>query len=196
MNEIKFISKDVRQKSQLYVGRHSYGILRKNVIINGEGKNLYVGRYCSIGNDVKFILGGNHRVDWASTFPFGVYFREELGEVTIKGHPHSNGDIVLGHDVWCGINCLILSGVNIGNGAVIGAGSVVTEDIGPYEIWAGNPARFIKKRFDDDVIDALEALKWWEFDVDTVVEIAPLLSQSPNVELLQSLAEKYADRRE
>ncbi|WP_344824120.1 CatB-related O-acetyltransferase [Rurimicrobium arvi] len=111
---------------------------------------------------MKIFLGGNHRVDWVSTYPFPALpgFFPEAAEIT--GHPSTKGDVVIGNDVWIGYAAIILSGVTIGDGAVIGAGSVVSKNVGPYEIWAGNPAVCIKKRFPEEIIARLLTEKWWD----------------------------------
>ncbi len=122
-----------------------------------------IGKFCSIARDV-YIGGGIHPVDWVSTSPCfhlksnatGVYYGN-------KSFQWSK-ETVIGNDVWIGIRAIILPGVTVGDGAVIGAGSVVTKDVGPYEIWAGNPARLIRKRFDDDTIIKLLEMKWWDWE--------------------------------
>jgi len=106
-------------------------------------------------------LGGNHRVDWITTFPFGHIFRDELGGTEIVEHPQSNGEIIIGNDVWIASNVTIMSGIQIGDGAVIAANSMVVKDIAAYEIWGGNPAKKLKMRFSDEIIKSLLKLKWW-----------------------------------
>ena len=120
-----------------------------------------------IREDVVFILGGEHRADWITTYPFNALFSEGAH---ITGHPSSKGDIVIGNDVWIGYQSCILSGVTIGNGAIIGAKSVVTKDVPPYAIVAGNPAKFIRYRFPQETIDKLENLAWWDWDISVIKE--------------------------
>lgn len=151
-----------------------------------EGKTLRVGAYCSFAGGVKIFLGGEHRTDWVTTFPFNVLWDQAK---SIPGHPASKGDVIIGNDVWVGDGALILSGVNIGDGAVIGARSVVTRDVPPYCIVAGNPAKFIKKRFDDDVIERLLRVKWWRWNEDEIVKALPLML-SDNIEAFLDYAEK------
>jgi chloramphenicol O-acetyltransferase type B len=130
----------------------------------GEGARLYVGKYCSISSGVTVILGGSHRVDWATTYPFPVLMAHEWPEVsTIKGHPATRGDVVIGNDVWIGAEATILSGITIGDGAVVAAKSVVTKDVPPYAMVAGNPASVVRTRFDDDTIRSLLGLRWWDW---------------------------------
>ena len=134
--------------------------------------DLVVGKYCSIARGFKVFLGGNHRVDWISTFPFPVMFP---GSPDIPGHRATKGNVVIGNDVWIG-NCVtILSGVTIGDGAVIGAGSVVVKDIPPYSISAGNPCIVRKYRFTPDQIRLLCEIKWWNWPNEKVKEAIPLL---------------------
>lgn len=138
-----------------------------------------IGSFCSISNNVR-IGGPSHPIDWVSTSPvfhsgknmFGMHFSEH------EYQPFSR--TCIGNDVWIGECSLIKAGVKIGDGAVIGMGSVVTKDVCPYEIWAGNPARFVRKRFSDDVIDRLEKSKWYENDEKRIKELANEIT-SPSV---------------
>lgn len=133
---------------------------------NDYGK-VTIGSYCSIHWDVEIFRGGNHRIDWAAIYGFKVLagYDVETGETVI-----SKGDVVIGNDCWIGRTATILSGVRVGDGAVIGAKSVVTKNVGPYEIWAGNPARLIKKRFTDEQIAALLRIKWWDWSEEVINE--------------------------
>lgn len=134
------------------------------------------------------MLGGNHRTDWFTTFPFGHIYADELGSAAVPGHPSSNGGVTIGHDVWIGRDVTIMSGVTIGNGAVIAANSHVVKDVGDYEIVGGNPARLIKKRFDDDVIRELLALQWWNAPLDFIRRHIVTLSSVPTVASVRELA--------
>ncbi len=141
----------------------------------GENVQLTIGKFCSIADNVKIFLGGNHRIDWVSTYPFNVIF--EAGE-NIKGHPQSAGDIVIGNDVWIGEAAMILSGIKIGNGAVVAAGALVTKDIPAYCIAGGNPAKIIRQRFSDDIIAKLESIAWWNWDISKINDNIPLILQN------------------
>ena len=157
----------------LEMGRGSY--FRPDVIVHeGDIHRVRIGNFCSIAANVEFMPGGNHRVDWVSMYPFRIMF--DLPGRGEDGHPTSKGDIVVGHDVWIGRGARILSGVRIGNGAVVGAFSVVAGDVGPYQVVVGNPARVVKQRFPDATIAALEAMAWWEWPDDVLVERVGLLS--------------------
>lgn len=152
---------------QYSIGRGTYGDLSVRF---QDGAVLTIGSYTSIASNVKVFLGGEHRADWVTTYPFS-----ELNDKAkhIKGHPKSKGNVVIGSDVWIGTDAIILSGVKIGDGAIVGAGSVVARDVPPYAIVAGNPARIIKYRFSQDVIDKLLAIQWWTWPIDRIEMALP-----------------------
>ena len=136
-----------------------------------------IGKFCSIGDNCE-IGGGSHPTSHVSTSP--VFYS---GKNVLKKN-FSNADYAefsktaVGNDVWIGSKCLIKGGVTIGDGAVIGMGSVVTHDVPPYEIWAGNPARLIRKRFDDNTIKKLVELKWWDLDENELFELGDSFSNT------------------
>lgn len=143
------------------IGRHSYG-LPEVVTFGGDQRTcLRIGNYVSMGRDVQFLLGGNHRVDWITTFPL----RKRLGlpGADADGHPASKGDVAIGNDVWLGLGAQILSGVVIGDGAVVGAHAVVTRSVRPYAIVAGSPAREVRRRFNDEQVERLLKVAWWNW---------------------------------
>ena len=148
------------------IGRHTYG--SPNVYAWNTLTKLKIGNFCSIAEGVVFILGGEHRIDWITTYPFNVIEDEWPNSKSVKGHPSSKGDISIGHDVWIGHGALILSGVRIGNGAVIGAGSVVTRNVDDYAVVAGNPAKFVKFRFDETRINELLNMAWWDWSDEEI----------------------------
>ncbi len=170
-----FFTKDHFIGKKYIIGNYTYG--KPRVMFEHTDANLTIGKYCSIAENVTILLGGNHRMDWVSTYPF-TDLPEYFGNLDIKGHPATNGSVTIENDVWIGLNSVIMSGVTISNGAVVGANSVVTKNIGPYEIWAGNPAKFIKHRFDLETIDNLLDLKWWNWDDDQVKKNIHLLCSS------------------
>lgn len=141
----------------------------------GEGATLKVGAFCSLAAGVQIFLGGNHRIDWVTTYPFNVLWQAGQG---IEGHPATKGDVIIGNDVWVGSQALILSGVTIGDGAVVGARAVVTKDIPPYSIVAGNPARIIRQRFDEKIVEKLLKIQWWNWEDAQIEEFIPLLLDS------------------
>ncbi len=129
-----------------------------------EIDRLVIGKFCSIATGVKFMMCGTqgHNYNWIATHPLHGF-----DEAFFPGHQWKN-DTIIGNDVWIGAEAMIMPGVNIADGAVIGARSVVTKNVGPYEIWAGNPANLIKKRFGDQDITKLLQIKWWDWDLETL----------------------------
>lgn len=169
-------------KDKYQIGRGTYG--EPTIRHWDEPTTLRMGNFCSIATGVTIFLGGNHRPDWITTYPFSV-FRDSARQ--IAGHPASRGDVVIGHDVWIGSGAVILSGVQIGNGAVIGASAVVTRDVPPYGIVAGNPARLLRLRFQEEDIATLQALQWWNWSDETLDAAMPILL-SGDIGALQSFA--------
>ena len=142
------------------------------------GDRLIIGKFCQIAPDVEFVMNGvNHKMDGASTFPFYILegWNQETPPVTVMTN---KGDTVIGNDVWIGQNATILPGVHIGDGAIIGASSVVGSNVAPYTVVAGNPAKPIRKRFDDELIQLLQAFRWWDKTVDEIQVLIPLLNDS------------------
>lgn len=135
-----------------------------------NGDKLKIGKFCSIACGAKFLFtSANHTMRSLSTYPFPIFFEEwELDAKGICEAWDNKGDIVIGNDVWIGFEAVILSGVTIGDGAIIGTRAVVTKDVPPYTIVGGIPAKPIRKRFDDETIAQLEALNWWDWDEETI----------------------------
>lgn len=167
---------------QYEIGRATYGDLK--VKTWGEGATLKIGAFCSIASGVKIFLGGEHRTDWVSTFPFSVLWKDVAGH--IPGHPMSRGDVVVGNDVWIGTEAIILSGVHIGNGAVIGARAVVTRDVPPYAVVSGNPAQIVRTRFSPEIVARLEAVAWWNWDDERIKQHLPKLLSGELEQFLQA----------
>jgi acetyltransferase-like isoleucine patch superfamily enzyme len=161
------------------IGHGSYGglVLRRY----DQTTRIRIGKFCSFSDNVQAYLGGEHRPDWVTTYPFNVLdprFRH------IEGHPASKGDIVIGNDVWVGSCARILSGVTIGDGAVVGTGALVTKDIPSYAIVGGNPAKHIRFRFDEATIEALLRIRWWDWPMQKIDEAMPLLLDSKIAEFI------------
>jgi virginiamycin A acetyltransferase len=152
------------------IGEWTYG--SPKVLDFGDGGTLKIGRFCSIAEGVTIFLGGEHRWDWVTTYPFNVICP---GAHTFQGHPRSKGPVVVGNDVWIGRGATILSGVTIGDGAVVAASSVVAKGVPPYSILAGNPARHIRYRFSEAQIAALLRIRWWDWPIEKIREAWPLL---------------------
>ncbi len=164
---------DCHQYRRHRIGAYTYG--SPKIYQWDDSTMLTIGKHCSIAKDVSIVLGGEHRTDWITTYPFNKFFREAAG---ITGHPHSKGDVNIGNDVWIGMGATILSGVTIGDGAVIAAHSLVTRNVPPYAIAGGNPARVIRSRFPVDVVRKLQAIAWWDWPIEKIEEGVPLLTHN------------------
>ena len=138
---------------------------------------LKIGKFCSIACGTKFLFNSaNHTLGSLSTYTFPIFFEEwELDPKNVADAWDNKGDIVVGNDVWIGFEAIILSGVKIGDGAIIGARAVVTKDVEPYTIVGGVPARPIRKRFDDKTIDELLRIRWWDQDAEKIKENLPAI---------------------
>jgi virginiamycin A acetyltransferase len=142
----------------------------KNVLYLFEsmGDKLIIGKFCQIATGVKFIMNsGNHSMDGISTYPFKV-FGKAWKDAPLNAK--YKGDIIVGNDVWIGNGSTIMSNVKIGHGAIIGTNSLVTKDVEPYTIVGGNPAKVIRKRFDDNAISLLINLNWWDWSVEKITD--------------------------
>lgn len=133
------------------------------------GDKLIIGKFCAIGKGIEFIMNGaNHRMCSVTTYPFNIMGNgwekctPALDDLPLKG------DTVVGNDVWFGQNVVVMPGVHIGDGAIIATNSVVTKDVPPYHIVGGNPCKIIKKRFDDELIEHLLHLKWWDWSSEKI----------------------------
>ena len=139
---------------------------------------LVIGKFCQIARGVEFIMNdANHQMYAVSTFPFYTLEGWEMDAPSPADMPFK-GDTVIGNDVWIGQNAVILPGVHIGDGAIIGANSVVGSDVSPYTIVAGNPARVLRKRFDDELIELMLQFKWWDLSIAEINDLIPLLTSS------------------
>jgi len=143
---------------------------------------LIIGSYCSIGSGAVFMMAGNqgHNSSWASTFPF--YFQANIFKEAKNGFKKA-GDTVIGNDVWIGSEAMIMSGVTIGDGAIIASRAVVIKDVPAYSVVGGNPATFIKYRFTKQEIDQLLIMKWWKWKEESVKNSMPLICSSSIEEL-------------
>lgn len=160
---------------QISVGDYTYyhdpedvhNFERKNVLYLYPfiGDKLIIGKFCQIASGVRFIMnGGNHAMEGVSTYPFDIFDGTETVKITSKG------DTLIGNDVWIGNSATIMPGVKIGDGAIIGANSLVTKDVASYTIVGGNPARLIRKRFEDAAIEFLLKLRWWDWNIEKIIE--------------------------
>ncbi|MDK1285977.1 Vat family streptogramin A O-acetyltransferase [Pseudoalteromonas sp. B95] len=145
----------------------------KNVLYHFDfiGDKLNIGKYCAIATGVKFIMNGaNHKMSGFSTYPFQIFGNGWEKVMPKDGELPFKGDTEIGNDVWIGYESTIMPGVKIGNGAIIASKSVVTQDVPPYSIVGGNPAKVIKMRFEQDAIDMLQDIAWWKWPVEKVTE--------------------------
>ena len=182
------------KQSDIEVGKYTYGYENLNIMEYGNGTNLKIGKFTSIAPGVKVFLGyGGHNLDNISTYPFHALYLETFkGTRSNKSTDRNKGDVIIGNDVWLGLDTLILNGVTIGDGAVIGANSVVTRNIEPYEFVAGNPAKHIRFRFDKEVINLLMKLKWWDLAEVEIKSILLFLQNKPDAKILEELIKKFS----
>lgn len=162
------------------VGKYSYG--KPTIVWSNPDAQLIIGNFCSIAEGVSVFLGGNHRTDWITTYPFGHINTNVFNKFNGDGHPATKGNVIIGNDVWIGADARIMSGVTIGDGAIIANNSHVVKNVEPYSIVGGNPARLIRYRFTPEQIAKLLEIKWWNWDDQKINEMTPLLC-SGNIDL-------------
>ena len=167
------------------MGANCYGV--PSIKFATRDNLLTIGSYCSIAKNVEIYLGGNHRIDWISSYPFPAFFAEAN---TIKNYEVSAGDVHIGSDVWLCQNSTILSGVSIGHGAVVANGAMVTKNVEPYAIVGGNPAKFIRWRFDEPTRLALLESAWWDWPESEILSVVHLICSDNITEFLA-----YAESR-
>jgi len=154
------------------IGCYTYG--NPEITHYNNNTTLRIGRFCSIAPNVKIILGGEHSTKAISTYPFHILLNKDIDDLD---WPTSKGNIEIGNDVWIGQRTTILSGVTIGDGAIIGAGTLVSKDVEPYEIVVGNPMKHLRYRFNDNDRRRLLKLQWWNASDEILIKIIPLLLQ-------------------
>ncbi|MFC9600250.1 Vat family streptogramin A O-acetyltransferase [Peribacillus butanolivorans] len=175
-NILQFI-KNTITRPNIIAGEYSYydakngEYFEDQVLYHYEffGDRLVIGKFCAIAPGVTFIMNGaNHRMDGFSTYPFNIFgqgwekYTPTLDQLPFKG------DTIIGNDVWIGMDTVIMPGINIGDGAIIAAKSVITKDVEPYTIVGGNPAKKIKTRFSEEIISKLLEIKWWDLDIEVI----------------------------
>ncbi len=169
--------------NQVTVGKNTYGGI--SILNDVPTSKLEIGAYCSIAEEVLFILGADHRLNCLSTYPFKYKILKSVAYEAI-----SKGNIVLGDDVWIGHRAIIMSGVQIGQGAVVAAGSVVTKEVPPYAIVAGVPAKVIKYRFGKNIIDKLKTINYAKLTDDRIRELDDVLYESISEKNIDSIIQK------
>ena len=188
-----YIKPTIKNKN-IIVGDFSYiadSDFESHVTHHYEWNNdkLIIGKFCQIASGVEFVMNGaNHQMNAVSTFPFYTLEGWEQTPPTQNDLP-IKGDTIIGNDVWIGQNATILPGVHIRDGAIIGANSVVGSNVEPYTIVVGNPAKPIRKRFDDELIAIMEKLKWWDKSIEEINNLIPLLTNS-NLEYVKEELKK------
>lgn len=171
-----------------YAGAYNLGTFERQCVrylTEAQGRDkLIIGKFCSIATGVSFNLGGseNHRSEWVSAYPFSSIFPDDSSN---DGY-YPKGDTVVGNDVWIGTEAIIMPGIKIGDGAIIAARAVVTRNVEPYTIVGGVPAKLIKRRFADKHIEELLKISWWNFDIDTIKELLPLLTSNKVEEFIDA----------
>jgi acetyltransferase-like isoleucine patch superfamily enzyme len=183
MSATPYLRLAFKDRPDFEIGEHSYGITS---IADYGGAKLKIGDYCCFAQSTQIMIGGQHRIDWATSYPFPALWPEAEA---IGGYPMPAKDTVIGNDVWLGAQTLVLGGVTIGDGAVVYARSVVDRDLPPYSISAGQPARVIGRRFSPETIARLLLLRWWSWPREKIVRFLPLMC-SHNVEAFLDAAEK------
>ena len=177
-----YIKPTIKNKN-IIVGDFSYiadSDFESHVTHHYEWNNdkLIIGKFCQIASGVEFVMNGaNHQMNAVSTFPFYTLEGWKQTPPTQNDLP-IKGDTIIGNDVWIGQNATILPGVHIGDGAIIGANSVVGSDVQAYTVVVGNPARPIRKSFDEELIEIMEKLKWWDKSIEEINNLIPLLTSS------------------
>lgn len=173
------------------VGYFTYGI--PNVQTWGENAKLHIGKFCSIGKNVQIMMGGEHHTEWCTTYPFNVLMGDYFG--ASERLTKTKGDVWIGNDVWIGQDAKILSGVSVGDGAVIAGSAVVTDNVRPYTVVGGVPAKKLYDRFLIGRIHKLMDLAWWDWPMEKIAEALPLLS-SNDVWGLDEFSKSYDGREQ
>jgi chloramphenicol O-acetyltransferase type B len=162
-----------------YYHAHSFDDCARYLMTTPGVDRLIIGSFCSIGSGAAFIMAGNqgHRYDWVSSFPF--HYMDEVPHFRTATDAFAPaGDTMIGNDVWIGSEAVIMPGITVGHGAVIGTRTLVTKDVEPYAIVGGNPAKLIRKRFNDEQIAMLLELAWWDWSDEQLAEAMPLMTSS------------------
>ncbi|MGY2991553.1 MULTISPECIES: CatB-related O-acetyltransferase [Mesorhizobium] len=165
------------------IGRHTYGLVKNSFWGSHEKSPIRIGSFCSVGPGVLFLGAAEHRVDTVTSYPLRIVD----GKIRNGAEAFSKGPTTVGHDVWFGARCIILGGVTIGNGAVLGAGSIISRDIPPYAVAVGNPARVIRYRFTPDIIERLQSSQWWNWSDDLIRERLAILTAMDAEHFLDAL---------
>lgn len=173
------------------VGRHAYGYDADTFCVFMRNARIDVGAFCSIGPDVRILAGSEHITSRATTFPLNALLFDPAGGNALDAI--DRGTTTIGNDVWIGLGAIVLSGIIVGDGAVIGAGAVVSRSVPPYAVVAGNPARILRYRFDEETCRRLLRLQWWDWPDAEITELrAPFMA---DVSVFLEQAERLHDAR-
>lgn len=170
---------ELMRNGTVTVGRHTYPAAPPVAYYKGDTARVTIGAFTSIAAGAEILAGGEHNPDWVTTFPMRI--RMDLPGKLTDGQPGSKGDIHIGNDVWLGRHSRVMSGVTIGDGAIVAAGAIVTKDVPPYAIVGGVPAKVLKYRFTESQIEGLLELKWWDWSDEAIRARVDDLS-SPDVD--------------
>ncbi|MEO2224497.1 Vat family streptogramin A O-acetyltransferase [Priestia megaterium] len=194
-NDVVQFIKNTITRPNIIVGDYSYYDARRResfedqVLYHYEffGDRLVIGKFCALAPGVKFIMNGaNHRMDGFSDYPFNIFGNGwEKHTPTLDQLPFK-GDTIIGNDVWIGMDTIIMPGINIGDGSIVAAKSVITKDVEPYTIVGGNPAQKIKKCFPEQIINKLLEIKWWNLTIDIISDHIDVIVNG-NIEKLEKL---------
>jgi acetyltransferase-like isoleucine patch superfamily enzyme len=193
LEELKFLRAKLQRQHRanhperfVSIGDFTYG--NPAINIYDDKTSLKIGKFCSIAG-VTIMLGGEHRTEWVTTYPFSAF----LHHFRHFGYPQTKGDIVIGNDVWIGSGAKIMSGVTIGDGCVVAANAVVTKNIPDYCICGGVPAKIIRQRFSDDVVEKLKAISWWDWADEDICNVIPLLQSEDIAALIRYYEQKQGE---
>ena len=172
-------------RSNIIVGDYTYyddendvRNFEKNVLYHFEflGDKLKIGKFCQIASNVKFLMNGMfHSMNGITTFPFAIFSKDCQNTYPSHFQYPFKGNTIVGNDVWIGYNVTIMPGVHIGDGAIIGTNALVTKDIEPYTIVGGNPAKEIRRRFDNETIEKLLKIQWWNWPIEKILQNVKVL---------------------
>lgn len=176
-NKLIFLKNFVKA-TNIFIGDYTYfddqrygpeKFKKYNVLYNYDflKVKLVIGKFCALAAETRFIMTGDHKLDAISTYPFPIFGCGWENAFNVYDLP-VKGDIIVGNDVWFGYDSLVMNGVTIGNGAIIAAKAVVIKDVPAYSIVAGNPAKVMKMRFDDQTIQRLEKIAWWDWGIENI----------------------------
>lgn len=170
------------------VGDFSYGFDVSRVLQWVPGQYITIGKFTSIASRATFIVGGNHNLDWFTTYPFAEDFNAaDRVRGDRNGHPQRPKGIKIGNDVWIGTDSTIMDGVEVGDGAVIAANSHVIKSVPSYAIVGGNPAKLIRYRFDEEMVAKLIEMAWWDWEVECLSQVCNLLCSSASPDTLDEI---------